>query len=785
MAKITSRDPAILCAERIAALHFLHHIPVKPTSNPVTAVQNRSAGYTLSFARERDLAGTLAFLAFPKDDINRIPAVCVEEGPNATQINVLLAVNRLGHEGGQQVLKELKKSFDGIFSLLDQDYGIRHEPADTLNHFADNVGSVHSSHIEDDVFTAIVSMCQGRILHRLRLEGRRVQKQSIRGALRMAFDYLKHIELQKRGNNEALSTLSLFIEKAREVLRLADTWVKHQTNAELEDLVKGIQCLRQVDRFEALIEEIPNNIMHPSLRDSLINMISKVARYREAARFLYRMGKKIPLTRKMKAVIVQWPQATFVKPTNSQHSPSLNTTVSLIEGLKDHEKDLEHICRMLNTDVKGESRRLTQEKASERFAEQTCKTLREAKIHAEIQLLYYCELHIPHNRMPRVVCSSKDACWLCNEFILLYEKIHTPKSHGKLYPGWRLPVIKNGDLTERYNVRLQDTLKSSLRTLFTRGKRTVYPDPNESTLLTLYLSDSTLSSVHLPLRDKKGKTVQEVVKEVVVHAEELSTRQLVLLDGEEAVAEVEEVDEVKKVEEIEEVKEVAEIKGVEKVEDIEGEEKTGKNTEELADVHNPLEETRAMEEGNKAEESQAPRDTEEAREVEEEVGEVQDTEEMEDMTLPPPNIWGGISHNSYDGHDPSERWSSGCSSSSSEGSLTLEFDKVRSKKIWMGKSTPLYNVGPPLNIQIKYAKSKNPETPNTPKTPNNLHKKLSYSLERLRPEDVEKLRDRGVVPIAGADLPGYWVDNNTDEEGYIYISNGDSVAKLRLRPILE
>ncbi|KAI1212745.1 uncharacterized protein F4807DRAFT_348347 [Annulohypoxylon truncatum] len=764
MANTRSRDRAIICAEWIAALHFLHHVPVNPSSNPVTTIQTRSAGYTLPFEKERDLASTLAFLAFRNDDNNHIPAVCVEEGPNAAHINVLLAVNKLEYSSGRQVLEGLKKSFDGIFSLLDQDY-------------------VRSACIEIGVFKAIVSMCRARILHRLRLQGRLMQKMSIKGALLIAFDYLRHVESWKIRNSELLPVLSLFIERAREVLRLADSWIKHQRDAELEDLVEGIHRLQKADHLEALIKEIPNNVMSPSLRGSLVNMINKVARYREAARFLYRVGKKIPLTRKMRAVIVSGSETEFTRSTSSQYLPSLDTTFSLVKGLKNHNKDLENICHLLNSGEMNESRRLTPEDASNQFAAQARKTLREAKIHAEIQLLCYCELNIPHNRLPRVVCSSKDACWLCNEFILLYEKMHTPNSHGKIYPGWRLPMLKNADLAERYNMRLQGTLRNSLKTLFTRKKRTVYPDPKESTLLALYLSDSTLSCVDLPLEDEKGKAVQKIVKEVVLRAEELSAREGVLTNGEEAIAEVEE--EVKELEEVEVVKEVTDIERVEKVEDVEGKEKTSDSVEELdqmGDIYEAMDIwiSKLEKEAEGLQESKSVKETKEVgeevgEEVKEEMGGVQNSGEAEDTVPRTPVDHGECSH---DIHNLSERWSSGCSSSSSEGSLTLESGKARSKKIWMGKSTPLYNAGPLLNIQIKYAKGVNAGTSN------NLHKKLSYSLERLRPEDVEELRNRGIIPIFGAELPGRWVDSNTDEEGCIYISNGDAVMRLFLRPIL-
>lgn len=48
------------------------------------------------------------------------------------------------------------------------------------------------------------------------------------------------------------------------------------------------------------------------------------------------------------------------------------------------------------------------------------------------------------------------------------------------------------DLSLRFNSALEDQIKDSLKILLSRQKKTIYPDPNESTLLTLPLSTSTL-----------------------------------------------------------------------------------------------------------------------------------------------------------------------------------------------------------------------------------------------------------------------------------------------------
>ncbi|KAI2614966.1 hypothetical protein GGR54DRAFT_312779 [Hypoxylon sp. NC1633] len=511
------RVPAILCSEGVATLHLLHPIPAQPSSNPVTNVQSRAAGYTLSFEKERYLAGTLAFLAYPKDDNNRIPAVCVEEAPNSKYLNILLAINKAGGDEGRQALEELKNGFEKIFSHLAR---------------ADN----SSLDVENEVFESIISMCSRRILHRLRLRPSG-QGQSIKEALQVALDYLRHTTHRGTKNAQILLGLDLFIERARVVLKLIHSWANHQLNPHLAELVEGICHLWQAGNLRSLIDTIPNEWMTPSLRDHLLNMIGKVATYRYAARFLFRLSKKTPLARRMRVVPVNLPAEAFgrvLATGNKEYEPKLEVTVSSIEGLKKKNRDLAQICRLLEK---------TERNAKTQFADQTRRTLREAKIHAEIQLLYYCELKSSRARLPRVVCSSKDACWLCNEFILMYEKIHMPKTHGRLYPGWRLPMLRGpgfDDFAKRYNQRLQGQMRESLKELVARGKRVTYPDPNESTLLDLPWSTSTLSLVP-SLKDAIVEDVREVTpssEEVSIHgpaspSEEESAHEPVVPDKEE------------------------------------------------------------------------------------------------------------------------------------------------------------------------------------------------------------------------------------------------------------
>jgi hypothetical protein len=314
---------------------------------------------------------------------------------------------------------------------------------------------------------------------------RKTLKQPIKKVLQEALSSLSQLENEKLGKHLPVATV--FAERAKDVIILADAWAKHQTPARLKDLVEGVYRLGQIGELKTLINIIPNRAMDPSSRRNLLNMVSKVGRYREAARFLYRTAKRFRLVRQTKVVLVSLPKEAFLRVPIDKYTPRLASTVARIDAVY-RQRDLDHICRLMNT---------TEVQANDQFVNQTKKTLKEAKIHAEIQILFYCELNAS-KLPPRVICSRKDACFLCNAFIRMHGKMHMPRYHGRLYPGWRLPLIpKLKDMELRFNSVLENMVKNSLRTLHLRQQKTVYPDPNESTLLTLPTSTSTLRDLAL------------------------------------------------------------------------------------------------------------------------------------------------------------------------------------------------------------------------------------------------------------------------------------------------
>lgn len=121
MAATSSHSPSIICAENIALLSILHSVPHLPSRHELETRKPFAQGYTLSLRDELKLAEALSFLANDSDDVNHIPALCIEENSASASLNVLLAVNSIHGKSGRQSLQRLKSGFDSIFALL-KDY---------------------------------------------------------------------------------------------------------------------------------------------------------------------------------------------------------------------------------------------------------------------------------------------------------------------------------------------------------------------------------------------------------------------------------------------------------------------------------------------------------------------------------------------------------------------------------------------------------------------------------------------------------------------------------------
>lgn len=374
-----------------------------------------------------------------------------------------------------------------------------------------------SSNAEEKVFTAIVSMCSERIKWRMRLERnyRGKEKPSITKVIEDVLEGLRYESDREIEDSRALDTRT-FTTEARKVTKLIDVWIKHRTALELENLVEGVYRFWMFDGIELFLKELSPHILQKSARISLSNTLRKVSRYREAARFLYRAARMFPIMQKVQVIVVELLPSAFDRMPIANYNPQLQQTLSARDQLKKFGKALGRIFNLLKVSAKD---------GQDTFAQQAKKTLKEARIHAEVQLIFYCELNAENMSLrPRIVRSSKDACFLCNSFIQSHRKMHIPRCHGKLYPGWRLPSMTDPDLqsfAKSFDTCLVNQVKQSIEELFEREERIYYGNPAESTLSELFGLSDPGSANELP-RYSSNDGEEKVVVESRASLENLS-----------------------------------------------------------------------------------------------------------------------------------------------------------------------------------------------------------------------------------------------------------------------
>jgi len=114
----TSLNPTIACAENIAISYLLRSIPAPPSRNRADCLPGFHRRSSLSFDTERKLVGTLAFITHSKDDVEHIPAICLDEDAESGCLKIIFAVNKASHNDGEEAICRIQQGLERIFSIL-------------------------------------------------------------------------------------------------------------------------------------------------------------------------------------------------------------------------------------------------------------------------------------------------------------------------------------------------------------------------------------------------------------------------------------------------------------------------------------------------------------------------------------------------------------------------------------------------------------------------------------------------------------------------------------------
>ncbi|CRL26308.1 unnamed protein product [Penicillium camemberti] len=422
---LIDQESNILCAELIVLNYLLSEFPETPSQTRTSQSTPSNKQYRLPFSIERDLVETLSFLSKTQDGPDYIPAVCVEQDQAGDHLNVLLAVNKCSWNDGDDILRSLKERFEDIFHVLcTTEYGRR--------------GG--SQGIKQGIFNSIIAMCLPRILCRLRLapSKRKGIRPSIKELLQTAIDGVGRVNPEKILRLNLGVTLSEFKLLSKKIIQLINNWLKYRVQSRLASILGSIRRLNKISGLPDLLQLIPTGasgiVQDSNFASCLLNIVSKVSRYCQAAGVLYKIAKQYPMVQNMKLQLATLPREAYDRVDNPGYFPNFQEIGPLLGLINGRRYDASRITQYMKLSK-------NQKDPNETFSREIQKTLKESKIHSEVQLIAYCEIESTPELFPRVIASSKDACYLCNAFIKTHGKLHTSRTHGKLYRSWRLPNL--------------------------------------------------------------------------------------------------------------------------------------------------------------------------------------------------------------------------------------------------------------------------------------------------------------------------------------------------------
>ncbi|RSM15691.1 hypothetical protein CEP52_000641 [Fusarium oligoseptatum] len=476
------------CAQNIALLYYLGQVASHPHKN-LTRHQEAGTAWSISLNDEKHLTTTLGLLSGIKDDIRNVTAVCVEE--RRPGLVVMVAANAKGPGSSSPYLQWVKEGFDNVFSLLK------------------DASSSSREQRKDDVFRAIVSMCRWRILSRIRMINPE-NKPTIQKLLREIHAAIE--KLPRRTDLEgflALSNQLLFkLAKYQAAFTppIGGTWALTR-DKELESIVQICYELSDMPTIGIILLKDVSCVkprVAPNSCEAVLNMIRKVGNYKRAATTLVKLARRYECIRQVTTIAVVLDSSTLAHRTPTQR-PSL---AAMLDKLKAHHGtswNTDKVTKELSGYLGSESKC---------YKSQIDPLMRHPRVHAEMQLIWYLNQH-QGPTPPRVIASNKDACYLCNAFIAFHGKYSIPRTHGRIYPGWRLPSSGLQDVKKGFSLELERLAVAKINQILKKGFERI-DCPLESTAEALREmaegsdSDETVVPEHgTETLDPQGQQVEE------------------------------------------------------------------------------------------------------------------------------------------------------------------------------------------------------------------------------------------------------------------------------------
>ncbi|CAO1602478.1 hypothetical protein XANCAGTX0491_006088 [Xanthoria calcicola] len=454
--------------ENITLLWAMCEVPDLPKENRLRESYDKRR--QLSLDREKQLVDYFAFISATTNDPLRIMAVCVEEDGDEKGMTIRLASNT-----GD--LSSVVQGFMGIARTL--------EKASSK--------SRSRSEIRQELFRQIVGLDEPRILSRLRSRhaARNWNKKEQRELLPLLRETIQDNSINERGEmmktslsslrscSKQLSTSFSEFEVAR-----GEGLTKNASRDMLIDLLMQIKDL-DVDSLDKALRLSP--IIDPSLKYFLPRAINKISRYHHISCDLVDAARSPQYTLFQRISIQAIPKHQLDMAFLADQSANFEETFRRVTGSS-------HQYRHSDFDPRVVSAVRT------RFLKRMTDRATKWKVHAEVQILLFYEQR-PQLFRPRIIGSSKSACYLCNLFIQSHGQFQVSRSHGRLYDRWILPTWPLDQASAEGNVQSAvDKLNSALETKIIsvlNDRQRPFAHPAESVLIFRqpWSPNPTLSSI--------------------------------------------------------------------------------------------------------------------------------------------------------------------------------------------------------------------------------------------------------------------------------------------------
>ena len=160
---------------------------------------------------------------------------------------------------------------------------------------------------------------------------------------------------------------------------------------------------------------------------ALATALKKLTLYVESAKGLLRAAKKYQYFRKINIKQCQPPDASRIQNYGPRQSGGV------WNRYKKSTLDRKDALAIRKYELRTGSRKIEKE-VRQSISRKKC-------LHAEIQLIMYYEQDGNQSKWPRVICATKNACFLCNLFIEYHDSFYSPGSQPAIYETWAIPNV--------------------------------------------------------------------------------------------------------------------------------------------------------------------------------------------------------------------------------------------------------------------------------------------------------------------------------------------------------